>query len=89
MRWEQKWASQRIHGRMKRQVEEMFQEEKPYLRPLPLSSFSYFDQESRTVWDDGTIQVGQCYYSALPARLYQKVMVRIYEYEIEIIDPAL
>jgi hypothetical protein len=87
MNWERRWASQRIHGRMKRQVEEMFQEERPYLKPLPLSSFSYFDQESRTVWDDGTIQVGQCYYSALPARLYQKVIVRIYEYEIEIIDP--
>jgi len=88
MNWERRWASQRIHGRMKRQVEEMFQEERPYLKPLPLSSFSYFDQESRTVWDDGTIQVGQCYYSALPARLYQRVIVRIYEYEIEIIDPG-
>ena len=85
--WEQRWAAQRIHGRMKRQVEEMFQEERPYLQSLPLTSFCYFDQESRTVWDDGTIQVGQCYYSALPARLYQKVIVRIYEYEIDIIDP--
>jgi transposase len=87
MNWEQRWAAQRIHGRMKRQVAEMFMEEKPYLRSLPLSSFNYFTQENRTVWDDGTIQVGQCYYSALPARLYQKVIVRIYEYEIEIIDP--
>ncbi len=86
--WEERWASRRIHGRTKRQVEEMFQEEKPYLRPLPLTAFRYFDQESRTVWDDGTIQVGQCYYSALPARLYSKVIVRIYEYEIEIIDPG-
>ncbi|UCF85472.1 MAG: IS21 family transposase [Desulfobacteraceae bacterium] len=88
MNWEQRWAAQRIHGRMKRKVEEMFQEEKPYLKELPLTSFRYFYQESRTVWDDGTIQVGQCYYSALPARLYQKVIVRIYEYEIEIIEPA-
>jgi hypothetical protein len=24
------WASMRIHGRVKRQVEELFQEEKPY-----------------------------------------------------------
>jgi len=87
MRWEQRWAAQRIHGRAKRQVEEMFQEEKPYLKQLPLTPFSYFNQESRTVWDDGTIQVGQCYYSALPARLYQQVIVRIYEHEVEIIDP--
>jgi transposase len=29
--WEERWAARRIHGRAKRQVEEMFQEEKPYL----------------------------------------------------------
>jgi len=88
MHWEEKWAAQRIHGRTKRQVEEMFQEEKPYLKRLPLTSFSYFRQETRTVWDDGAIQVGQCYYSALPAALYKQVIVRIYEFEIEIIDPV-
>jgi transposase len=87
MHWEEHWASQRIHGRSKRQVEEMFQEEKPYLKELPLTSFRYFNQETRTVWDDGNIQVGKSYYSALPAPLYQKVIVRIYKFEIEIIDP--
>jgi transposase len=29
--WEERWAAQRIHGRSKRQVEEMFREESPYL----------------------------------------------------------
>jgi transposase len=86
--WEETWAAQRIHGRAKRQVEEMFQEEKPYLIQLPLSSFSYFSQETRTVWDDGTIQVGKSYYSALPAPLHRQVIVRIYDTEIEIIDPV-
>jgi 5S rRNA maturation endonuclease (ribonuclease M5) len=66
----------------------MFQHERPYLKPLPLSSFSYFSPGSRTVWDDGAIQVGNCYYSALPAALYKQVIVRIYEFEIEIIDPV-
>ena len=88
MHWEKRWASQRIHGRVKRQVEEMFQEEKPYLKQLPLTAFSYFSQETRTVWDDGAIQVGKSYYSALPAPLYTKVIVRIYDNEIEIIDPV-
>jgi len=87
MHWEERWASVRIHGRMKRQVQEMFEEEKPFLQALPLSSFSYFSQETRTVQDDGTIQVHDCYYAALPARLHTKVMVRIYDCEIEIIDP--
>ena len=86
--WEKQWAAQRIHGRVKRQVEEMFQEEKPYLKQLPLTAFRYFSQETRTVWDDGAIQVGKSYYSALPAPLYTKVIVRIYDSEIEIIDPV-
>jgi len=86
MHWEEVWAAKRIHGRMKRQVELMFCEEKPYLNPLPLTGFRYFRQETRKVQDDGMIQVGQSYYSALPAPLYQEVIVRIYEHEIEIID---
>lgn len=85
--WEENWAAKRIHGRMKRQVEEMFQEEKPFLSPLPLIGFQRFRQETRKVSDDGTIQVGQSYYSALPAPLHQEVIVRIYADEIEIIDP--
>jgi hypothetical protein len=88
MHWEDRWASRRIHGRAKRQVEEMFQEEKPYLQPLPLMSFRYFQQETRTVYDDGTIQVGQSYYAASPAPLGSKVTVRIYEYQIESMDPV-
>jgi hypothetical protein len=64
MHWEERWASPRIHGRAKRQVKELFQEEKPYLQPLPLMSFRYFQQETRTVYDDGTTQVGQSYYAA-------------------------
>ncbi len=88
MHWEQVWAAKRIHGRMKRQVEQMFQEEKPYLNPLPLTGFRYFLQETRKVYDDGMIQVGQSYYSALPAPLHKDVIVRIYEHEIEIINPV-
>ena len=88
MHWEKVWAAKRIHGRMKRQVELMFQEEKPYLKPLPLSGFRYFLQETRKVYDDGMIQVGHSYYSALPAPLHQEVIVRIYEHKIEIIDPV-
>ncbi len=67
MRWEERWAARRIHGRAKRQVEEMYQEEKPYLMPLPLSPFAYFRQVTRTVYDDGTVQVDNSYYAARPA----------------------
>jgi transposase len=57
MHWEEKWAAPRIHGRAKRQVEEMYQAERPHLRPLPLVAFQYFSESTRTVWDDTTIQV--------------------------------
>ena len=87
MHWEQRWAAPRVHGRAKRQVEEMFKEEKPYLAPLPAAPFRYFKQETRTVYDDGTIQVGNCYYAASPAPLYSQVVVRIYDEDIEILDP--
>jgi len=87
MHWEGNWASKRVHGRAKRQVEEMFQEEKPHLMELPLTQFGFFSQVDRTVQDDGLIQVNDCFYAALPAPLHSKVIVRIYEFEIEIIDP--
>jgi transposase/5S rRNA maturation endonuclease (ribonuclease M5) len=88
MHWEKRWAAQRIHGRSKRQVARMFEEEKPYLEPLPLVGFRYFKQATRTVYDDGTIQVENAYYAASPAPLYSKVVVRIYDDQIEILDPV-
>jgi transposase len=87
LHWEETWAAQRIHGRTKRQVAEMFAEEKPSLKILPHEKFAFFRQEVRTVYDDGTIQVQDSYYAALPAPLHSKVMVRIYQHEIEIINP--
>lgn len=84
--WEERWAAPRIHGRKKRQVLSMFAEEKPHLKPLPVESFRFFRQETRTVDDAGLVQVEASYYAALPAPLYSEVAVRIYEREIEILD---
>ena len=84
--WEERWAAPRIHGRKKRQVMEMFLEEKPHLRSLPAEGFRYFTQEERTVDDAGLVQVKGSYYPALPAALYSKVKVRIYENEIVVLD---
>ncbi len=88
MHWESRWAALRIHGRAKRQVEEMFQEEKPYLCALPLMPFRYFQQEKRTVYDDGTIQVGKSYYAASPAPIGSHVTARIFYDEVQILDPS-
>lgn len=84
--WEENWAAKRIHGREKRQVEAMFQEEKPHLKALPLTSFRYFQEGTRTVGDDTTIQVEGAWYAARPAPIGSEVIVRIYDLEIEIRD---
>jgi len=84
MHWEEKWAAQRIHGRTRRQVEAMFQEERPALQPLPLERFRYFEEGTRTVGDDTTIQVQGAWYAARPARIGSRVLIRLYEHELEI-----
>ena len=84
--WEEKWAALRIHGRAKRQVEEMFQEERSHLRTLPIEGFRYFTEGSRTVQDDTTVQVDGAWYAARPAPIGAVVLVRLYAHEIEIRD---
>ena len=84
--WEEKWAAPRIHGRAKRQVEEMFQEERAYLKALPLESFRYFVEGNRTVGDDTTIQVDSAWYAARPAPIGSEVLIRLYAHELEIRD---
>ena len=65
---------------------EMFLEEKPHLKPLPVEGFRLFKQGVRTVDDAGLVQVDGAYYTALPAALKGQVIVRIYEGAIEIFD---
>jgi len=84
--WEERWAALRIHGRKKRQVLEMYHEEQPHLRALPLEGFRYFKQASRTVDDAGLVQVESSYYAALPAAPHSEVTVRIFERDLEILD---
>jgi hypothetical protein len=84
--WEEKWAALRIHGRAKRQVEAMFQEECAHLKALPLEGFRYFEEGTRTVGDDTTIQVDSAWYAARPARIGSQVLIRLYEHELEIRD---
>jgi transposase len=86
MHWEQKWAALRIHGSTKRQVEAMFQEERPHLQPLPIEPFRYFTESIRTVWDDTTVRVDNSSYAARPAPIGSTVLVRLYETVIEIRD---
>jgi transposase len=84
--WEENWAAKRIHGRAKRQVEEMFQEERSQLKTLPIEGFRYFTEGTRTVLDDTTVQADGAWYAARPAPIGSVVLVRLYAHEIEIRD---
>jgi transposase len=86
MHWEENWAARRIHGRARRQVEAMFQEERPHLHPLPATGFRYFTEVVRTVWDDTTVSIERSNYAARPAPIGSLVCVRIYDTTIEIRD---
>ena len=86
LHWEAKWAAKRIHGSTRRQVEAMFQEERPHLLPLPLAPFRYFKEYVRTVWDDTTVRVDSASYAAQPAPIGSSVLVRVYANSIEIRD---
>src|SRR5260370_12922923 len=52
-RGETNCADTRIHGTTKRQVAAMFAEEKPFLLPLPLEPFRYYQHGQRVVHLDG------------------------------------
>ena len=84
--WEAHWAALRIHGRKKRQVLELFHEEQPALKALPLAGFRCFTQSVRTVDDSGLVQIAGAYYAALPAPVHSQVTVRVYAHGIEILD---
>ena len=84
--WETKWAASRIHGSERRQVQAMFEEERPHLQRLPALPMLYFRDEQRTVCDDGCVRVDHCSYAARPAVIGTKVLVRIFERRLEIRD---
>jgi hypothetical protein len=74
-RWETRWADTRIHGTTKRQVAEMFAEERPALGPLPLEPFRYYRYGERTVHLDGCVEVEAAYYGAPPGWIGQRLQV--------------
>ena len=77
--WEAKWAASRIHGSERRQVQAMFEEERPHLQPLPLLGMQYFTEAQRTVCDDSCVRVDHSSYAARPAPIGSRVLVRVFE----------
>jgi DNA replication protein DnaC len=85
--WEENWADKRIHGRTKRQVAEMFAEEKPHLQRLPLEPFRYYQYGERTVHLDGCVEVEAAYYGAPPGWIGRKVNVQWDAMFVRLLDP--
>jgi transposase len=85
--WEERWADTRIHGTTKRQVAAMFAEEKPFLQPLPLEPFRYYQYGTRTVHLDGCVEVDAAYYGAPPGWIGRKVLVQWDGLFVRLLDP--
>jgi len=85
--WTERWADTRIHGTCKRQVAEMFAEERPSLLPLPAEPFRYYQYAVRVVHLDGCIEVAKGYYMVPPGRVGREVHVRWDNRIVRILDP--
>lgn len=75
-RWEARWADTRIHGTTKQQVQAMFDEERPALKPLPVEPFRHYDYGKRTVHLDGCVEVDAAYYGTPPGWIGKEVFVQ-------------
>jgi len=87
MNWDERWASTRIHGTTKRQVREMFEEERPALKPLPAARFEYYRIVERRVHFDGHIEIDGAYYSSPSRYIGTTVIVHAGRFFIRLIDP--
>jgi transposase len=85
--WNERWAATRIHGTTKRQVREMFEEERPTLMPLPPTRFVYYTILERRVHLDSYVEVGSAYYSVPPRYVGSTVIVHSGSLWVRIIDP--
>jgi hypothetical protein len=86
-RWEERWADTRIHGTTKRQVAEMFAEERPALGPLPVEPFRYYRYGERTVHLDGCVEVEAADYGAPPGWIGQRVQVQWNDLHVRLLAP--
>jgi len=74
--WESTVADVRIHGTTKRQVAQLFAEERPALLPLPATLFPVFQEAPRTVHRDSYVEVARAYYAVPPEYIGQQVWAR-------------
>ena len=69
-------ADVRIHGTTKKQVAQLFAEEKKHLLALPASLFPVFQEAPRSVHRDSYVEVAKAFYAAPPEYIGHDVWVR-------------
>ena len=87
--WEINVADKRIHGTTRRQVQQMFNEEKPHLAALPPDLFPAFQEGRRKVHRDGHVEVAKAYYSVPPEYTRRELWVRHDGRLVEIFNDAM
>lgn len=76
LHWEQNIADQRIHGTTRQQVAKLFEQERPFLLPLPLMLFACFQEGRRRVHRDSFVEVEKAYYEVPEEYMCRDVWVR-------------
>lgn len=84
--WEATVADLRIHGTTKRQVAQLFTQEKPHLLTLPASLFPVFEEAPRLVHRDSYVEVAKAYYAVPPEYISRQVWVRWDQREVRIFN---
>src|SRR5882724_4196487 len=84
--WEATVADLRIHGTTKRQVAQLFAQEKQHLLALPASVFPVFQEAPRLVHRDSYVEVAKAYYAVPPEYIAQRVWVRWDQREVRIFN---
>jgi hypothetical protein len=65
----------------------MFAEEKPFLQPLPIEPFRYYQYGERTVHLDGCVEVERAYCGSPPGWIGRQVKVQWDALRVRILDP--
>jgi transposase len=87
--WEINVADKRIHGTTRRQVQQMFNEEKPHLKALPPDLFPAFQEGRRKVHRDGHVEIAKAYYSVPPEYTRREVWGRYDGRLVEIFNESM
>ena len=87
--WEATVADVRIHGTTKRQVLQLFEEEKPHLLPLPYLLVPCFREARRSVHRDAFVEIEKAYYEAAPEFIGQDIWVRWDSREVRLFNERM